>query len=1174
MRNHLLFQSEKKSNPGKSLTVFIFIGLLFFSCLVQKSNAQNCSVNAGIPQSICVNGHLFLQGSFTPPLQSGGQVIWSQIAGPAAIIVNPTDLNTEVTNLIAGNSYTFRISTICGDGALTYQDVTHSVKAITVANAGPDATYCPGAVASLSGNAPISNETGVWTGGGNGISINNPNSPTSALTISAGSSGSATLHWTITNSDGCTSTDDVIITNRGGITPVSAGSNQTLSQCYSSTQSTTLNGSYAGSGIDGQIGTWSIVSGPNIPTIVNPNSSNTSVTNLIQGTYVFRWTVTGPCASGIAQVQVTVPAPTADITQANVIGGDQVFCDPTITSTVLSGSVPQYINETVTWAQTSGPSVTITSPHSPVTSITGLLSPNTYTFSYTINNPVTNCSSSANVMISYLPNPPTLTITSSNPITLVCNISSANISFIQGGSGNTQYQILSGPTTSGMTFPTDWTNVPSSPLTINGLTSMGTYLVQMRRTTGSGGDCTTPFAQISIVTSFGAVAANAGTDQILNCNVTNTNLVGNDPTAGGGIGQGTWSQVSGPSAIILTNPHSPNLGIGNLAANGLYVFRWLISGGPSCPSFQDDVQIYTASAIPTDANAGPDQNNVCVNTPVYLAATPPLYVFEIGTWSVSPSAGVVFSDIHNPHAVVTGLLAFTTYTFTWTVANGCGSASDFMTVDVIDSPGPIASNAGPDQCLLSGTSTITLAGNNPSPGTGLWTKISGPSATINNPTAYNSTVTVSGNGNYKFQWAISSGGCTPTLDTVLVTIDNPIQTFNAGADQQVCGDNAILTSSLGGQPTIGTGLWTEVSGNAATITNPTNYTTSVTGLVSGVYVFRYTITNGACSASADVTLFVTEPAPSNANGGTTPKGVCGLTSVTMNAVPPSSGSGLWTIVSGPNNPTIVNPSSPTTNITGLITGTYIFRWTVTGGTFCPPTSSDVTVNVTSSADAGPNQSYCTSVTSVNLVGTLASTGTWTQVGSTPNIATITTTSGNTATASGLIVGVYTFQYAISAPGCISTATMTVTLYTPPSTANAGPDQELCNATTFTLAATPPASGTGTWSVFSGPSGGSFSPNANTYNATFTGAVAGIYIFNWTVSNYTCSNTDQVRITNYAPPSPAIAGPNQNVTCATSTIMAATNPAIGLGTWTFVSKAGDGPTPTITNPLLYNTTITG
>jgi len=1114
---------------------------------------------------------------------TGAQVIWTQIGGPAATIVDPTDLNTQITNVIGGNTYSFRISTICLDGTLIYQDVIHTVQAITAANAGPDASYCPGAAATLAGNAPGTGEAGLWTGSGGGVTVNTPTSATSSLTILGGYSGPVTLRWTITNSStGCSSYDEVVITNRGGITPVSAGTDQTLGHCYSSTESTTLNGSYAGSGIDGQIGTWSIVSGPNVPTIVTPNGANTSVTNLIQGTYVFRWTVVGPCDSGTSTVRVIVPAPTANLTQAVIVGGDQSFCDPTITSTVLSGGVPKYINEDILWVQTGGPALpagSIVSPTSQVTTVNNLVSPNNYTFSYTINNPATVCSGSANVSVGYNPNPPALAITTPNPISLTCGLNTATINFTEGGSGTTQYQLLSGPSTTGIpSFPTSWINAGPSPLIISGLTGNGTYQVQMRRVTTTGGSCSTPFVGISVVTSDYINAANAGTDQILNCNVTSTFLVGNDPTFGGGVGQGTWSQVSGPSAIVITNPHLPTLGISGLEPNSLYVFRWIISGGPLCPTTQDDVQVYTASSIPTDSNAGPDQTGVCYNSPLYLNATAPLFIFEQGTWTVSPnSAGLAFSDVHSPTAVVTGFLPNTTYTFTWTVTNGCGSAPSSMTATVSNTSGPVLAHAGPDQCLSSGTTAIVLAGNNPTPGTGLWTKLSGPAATISNPSAYNTTVTGLTNGVYKFQWAISGGGCSPALDTVVVTIDPHLQSFNAGADQQICGSSATLTSSLGAEPNPGTGVWTQVSGSAAILTTPTTYTTTVTGMISGVYVFRYTVSNGACIVSSDVTLFVSGPPPSIANGGTTPVGVCGSSSVTMNAVQPTSGTGLWTVVSGPNTPAIAAPASPTTTITGLITGTYVFKWTVSSGLFCPSTSANITVNVTLNANAGGNQSYCDAVTAVNLSGTLASTGTWTQIGATPNTATITTTSGNTAIASKLIPGVYTFQYSISAPGCSTTDQMTVTLYTPPSTAAAGTDQTLCNAATFTMAATAPLSGTGTWSVLSGPSGyaGSFN-NANSNTAVYTPTAGkyGVFIFQWTVSNSSCSNTDQVRVTNYAAPSPAIAGPAQDGTCSAIATMAATNPAFGLGTWTFVSQNGSGPIPTVTNPLLYNTTITG
>ena len=88
-----LFRNRIINFFGTLLAVLLFAG---------GANAQNCSVNAGFPQTICANEQLFLQGSYTPPLKSGVQVLWQQIGGPAATIVDPTKLNTEVTNLLPG----------------------------------------------------------------------------------------------------------------------------------------------------------------------------------------------------------------------------------------------------------------------------------------------------------------------------------------------------------------------------------------------------------------------------------------------------------------------------------------------------------------------------------------------------------------------------------------------------------------------------------------------------------------------------------------------------------------------------------------------------------------------------------------------------------------------------------------------------------------------------------------------------------------------------------------------------------------------------------------------------------------------------------------------------------------------------------------------------------------
>jgi len=136
-------------------------------------------------------------------------------------------------------------------------------------------------------------------------------------------------------------------------------------------------------------------------------------------------------------------------------------------------------------------------------------------------------------------------------------------------------------------------------------------------------------------------------------------------------------------------------------------------------------------------------------------------------------------------------------------------------------------------------------------------------------------------------------------------------------------------------------------------------------------------------------------------------------------------------------------------------------------------------------------------------------------------------------------------------------------------ADAGIDHSLCSKDTIFLNGNTPISGAGIWTKLSGPSGGSFKPNANTPNAIFTGATTGTYVFVWTISNQTCSNADQIIVKNFAMPTNANAGVDQNIICSNSIIMAAYLPTVGLGNWSLIN----GPkTPDLISPILPNTTI--
>jgi hypothetical protein len=126
------------------------------------------------------------------------------------------------------------------------------------------------------------------------------------------------------------------------------------------------------------------------------------------------------------------------------------------------------------------------------------------------------------------------------------------------------------------------------------------------------------------------------------------------------------------------------------------------------------------------------------------------------------------------------------------------------------------------------------------------------------------------------------------------------------------------------------------------VTNATSYTWTVpTGwtITSGQGTNAITVTTGssgqngnitvtasnACSTTSASTLAVTVTAPSTPAAGPDQYICTGVTTATMNA----SGTGTWTQITGPNTPNIVSTSSATTQIgttTGLITGTYVFRW--------------------------------------------------------------------------------------------------------------------------------------------------------------------------------------------------------------------------------------------------------
>jgi hypothetical protein len=366
--SHSMYPSTRNQlNLEKRWMNFIYytsvLSVFLLGGVMNSLSAQDCTVNANVDLEWCPDDQVRffgeIAGGFDP-----ASVEWTQISGPAVIIDDPNDLESGITGVIPGATYTFRLRATCNDGITATQTVTYTILEATIAMVGDDLIGCAGDLNNvpLVANAPGSGETGSWSvvGSPADVTINDLNAPNSTISVGSGNGGVTTLRWTITNDDNdCDSFDDLQLTNCGGVSPVDAGPDQDLfpiaqfplGGCYGFTTQTTLAATPAGFC---QTGTWSVVSGPNIPSFADPSVNNTIVSGLIEGMYVFRWEVEGECVEGVDEVKITVPPPAGDGSDVSVSSSTQTFCDGT-TTTFLTATPPEFINETGIWTKTAGP---------------------------------------------------------------------------------------------------------------------------------------------------------------------------------------------------------------------------------------------------------------------------------------------------------------------------------------------------------------------------------------------------------------------------------------------------------------------------------------------------------------------------------------------------------------------------------------------------------------------------------------------------------------------------------------------------------------------------------------------------------------------------------------------------------------------------------------------------
>ncbi len=242
----------------------------------------------------------------------------------------------------------------------------------------------------------------------------------------------------------------------------------------------------------------------------------------------------------------------------------------------------------------------------------------------------------------------------------------------------------------------------------------------------------------------------------------------------------------------MANANSPTSTITVVPGDSI-VLRWTVTNGTCAPS-TDDVTLVSYQQ-PTTAAAGPDQK-LCNVTSFTLAANAP--TVGTGRWTTI-YGGKTVANPASPTSTIT-VVPGDSIVLRWTVTNGtCAPSTDDVTL--VSYQQPTTAAAGPDQKLCNVTSSLTLAANAPTVGTGRWITIYG-GKTVANATSPTTTITVVPGDSIVLRWTVTNGNCTPSTDDVtLVSYEQPT-TAAAGPDQKRC--NVTSFTLAGNTPAVST----------------------------------------------------------------------------------------------------------------------------------------------------------------------------------------------------------------------------------------------------------------------------------------------------------------------------------------------------------------------------------
>ncbi len=1066
---------------------------------------------------------------------------WTKNSGPSVTMGGTTTANLNLTNLLEG-TYEFTLTVTDNNGATATDRVRvvvnpAAVNQLPTANAGTDRTInLPAGTVTIAGSGSDPDGTiasYAWEKV-SGPTVTMAGGSTATLSLTNLVAGIYVFRLNVTDNSGGTASDEVTVTVvAANQSPVAnAGADITLTL---PTNSTNLTGS--ASDPDGTVTSyaWTRISGPSAPAIVNAGSATASVSGLIEGTYVFRLTVTDDkSATAIDEVSVIVnPAIVNSPPVANA-GGDKTINLPT-NSTTLNGSgsdsdgtITQYA-----WAKISGPSVNMTNTGTPNLSLASLVA-GVYKFQLTVTDDAGATASDISTVTVIAANQIPVANAGDN-VTVILPTNTATLT----GSGSDPDGTISSYEWSQSSGPVATIENPSSASTLLSDLTEGTYVFQLTVTDDDGASASD---EVTVIVQGPEVnvppAVSAGPDKSITLPVNSASFTGTASDPDGTISSLEWELISG-GANTLSGENTLNLTASNLEA-GVYVFRLTATDNDGATAF-DEVRLTVQSELVNQspvANAGPD---IVVSLPqttttINGSGSDPDGTIEGYSWEKVSGPAVTLGATDESSLQLSDLVEGV-YIFELAVTDNLdATGTDLVQVTVSGINQDPAANAGADIVVTLPDNTATLNGSGTdSDGTIAsynWSQVSGPTnATM--PISNTASVDVSDleAGTYVFNLLVTDneGGTANDQVKVVVNAVNlaPSVTINTNRNITLPLNKTTFTATgTDADGTIQSYVWTQVSGpETATLTNDMTRTVTVTVTQAGIYWFRVTVTdNEGATAYAEARLTVNEATvnqPPVASAGANQTITLPLNSINL------TGSGSdpdgtiasyqWTKVSGPTA-TINNGTTTTVQLTNLIEGTYVMRLTVTdnGGLTA---SAEVTVTVLAQvvntppvANAGPDRTITLPTNSVNIAGSGSDpdggiiTYAWTKV-SGPAV-TIANAGFPTVSLSDLIQGTYVFRITVTDDkGATAKDEMTLVVEAEATNqapvANAGPDRTLTLPNNSIQIS---GSGSDTdgsiasyaWTKVSGPA--ATMSGGNTANLELTNLLEGTYVFRLTVTD--------------------------------------------------------------------------